>query len=424
MAMLVARSTIAALATRALARAPAGLGRWSRALATGATPPPPAGVVGAPAGGGGAAAGTAAIVEVDAASFEALVVRASLAEPPVGGAVLVDAYADWCAPCKALTPKLERLVLAAKGAVRLAKLNVDANPELAQSLQIKSLPTVLLVHKGKLVDSFTGVLPDEQVAAFVKRAADLGGGAASAERALADAAAALEAGQVEGARALYTALGQLPEHAADAAAGLTLCAVAEGDGSQARSLAATLAEHFKAELGRPLLRQALAQVGAPPRRSAYARAGRPLRSSRASAHRARPHPAARALLPPNPTPQVELLVEGQGEAGAGAEGGEPDGGVEGLRARLASEPSDLAAKHALAARLVAAGQHGEAIELCLQIIKQVRPACKSEWARRLQAVEPALRRRALRSRPPPARPARARARRTGRGARRRARACS
>ncbi|KAJ1635334.1 hypothetical protein T492DRAFT_863499, partial [Pavlovales sp. CCMP2436] len=165
----------------------------------------------------------AAIVEVDGTTFEALVVRASMAEPP-------------------LTPKLEALVLAQGGAVRLAKLNVDNNPELAQSLQIKSLPTVLLVHKGKLVDQFTGVVTDEELAAFVRK---LAGGAASSERALADAAIALEAGEVEKAHALYSALGQLPEAAADAAAGLALCYVKLGDAVQARSMAAALVEHFK-----------------------------------------------------------------------------------------------------------------------------------------------------------------------------------
>ncbi|KAG8462751.1 hypothetical protein KFE25_004727 [Diacronema lutheri] len=304
----------------------------SRRLAAGAPPPPrPPGAPGGRAaqsaapgapgvpGGGGA---TAAIVEVDTASFEALVVKASLADPPVGGAVIVDAYADWCGPCKSLTPKLERLVLAQRGAVRLAKLNVDNNPELAQSLQIKSLPTVLLVHKGKLVDSFTGALADAQLVAFVQRAAELGGGAASAERALADAAVALEAGELERAQALYSALGQLPEHAADAAAGLALCAVRAGDGATARTLAATLVEHFKADAQRPLVRQALAQV--------------------------------------------ELLVEGADADGADG----ADGSVASLRARVAAELTNLEAKQQLATRLVATGEQAEAIELCIEIIKQ------------------------------------------------------
>lgn len=266
LARMLGRAAWQGPARCALTRGPPALGRAPRRLAGGVAPPTPPPGRPPPPGAGGSAQ-TAAIVEVDTASFETLVVKASLAEPPVGGAVIVDAYADWCGPCKTLTPKLERLVLAQKGAVRLAKLNVDNNPELAQSLQIKSLPTVLLVHKGKLVDSFTGALADAQLAAFVKKAADLGGGGAAAETALADAAKALEAGEVEKASALYSALGQLPEHAADAAAGLALCAVRAGNGADARSLAATLVEHFKADLARPLVKQALAQVPRPPART-------------------------------------------------------------------------------------------------------------------------------------------------------------
>ncbi|HBS73987.1 MAG TPA: thioredoxin, partial [Microbacterium sp.] len=90
--------------------------------------------------------------------------------------VVVDLWAEWCGPCKQLTPALEKLVTAADGAVRLAKVNVDALPELAQALQVKSLPTVMAVHKGKLVDSFQGVLPDAQLKQFVEKAVALGGG--------------------------------------------------------------------------------------------------------------------------------------------------------------------------------------------------------------------------------------------------------
>tara|TARA_B100000780_G_scaffold270138_1_gene229606 strand:- start:221 stop:481 length:261 start_codon:yes stop_codon:yes gene_type:complete len=83
---------------------------------------------------------------------------ASSQNPPVGGPVIVDFYADWCEPCKQLTPALEKLVVAAQGAVRLAKVNVDNLPELASALQVKELPTVMVVHKGKLVESFKGGL--------------------------------------------------------------------------------------------------------------------------------------------------------------------------------------------------------------------------------------------------------------------------
>ena len=123
------------------------------------TPPPP------PPGGGGGS--TQSVVEIRSAQeFDQLCVAASATPPPVGGPVVLDFYADWCQPCKQLTPKLQKLVEGAQGAVRLAKINVDALPELATALQVASLPTVMLLHGGKLVDSFQGVVPDASLKAL------------------------------------------------------------------------------------------------------------------------------------------------------------------------------------------------------------------------------------------------------------------
>ena len=115
--------------------------------------------------------------------------RLALAKPPTVGS-------------KALTPKLEKLISAKGGSVRLAKLNVDNLPELAQALQVKSLPTVMLVHEGKLVDSFTGSVPDDQLAAFVDKAVGLAGGADVGKRSVEEAAALLHEGQLAEATAL------------------------------------------------------------------------------------------------------------------------------------------------------------------------------------------------------------------------------
>ena len=115
----LARGSLAAprgLAQRVIIAAPRGL--LARALSTA----PPA----------AAAANTGAIVEIaSAADFETLVMKASTQAPPVGGPVILDLYADWCEPCKKLTPILERLVVQSAGSVRLAKVDVDKLPELA-----------------------------------------------------------------------------------------------------------------------------------------------------------------------------------------------------------------------------------------------------------------------------------------------------
>lgn len=88
--------------------------------------------------------------------------------------IVLDCYADWCGPCKRLTPIITDSVEAQDGKVRLAKLDTDNQPELAQALGIQSLPTVFTVHNGKAVDQFIGLLGEEEVEAFVQKAASLG----------------------------------------------------------------------------------------------------------------------------------------------------------------------------------------------------------------------------------------------------------
>ena len=230
--------------------------RCSRLLSTAAPPPPPPPQPPQPAGGH-----TGAIIEIkSAAEFEPLVMAASQQAPPVGGPVIVDFYADWCGPCKQLTPALEKLVNAADGAVRLAKVNVDALPELAQALQVKSLPTVMAVHKGKLVDSFQGALADAQLKAWVDKVVALAGGPGVGKRALEVAAELLEAGQLPEATQAYADLTALPEFAASAHAGLALCALADDNLSMASEMVASLHKKFPADLEKPDVKKAVSKV--------------------------------------------------------------------------------------------------------------------------------------------------------------------
>src|SRR5580704_6625788 len=90
--------------------------------------------------------------------------------------VIVDFWAPWCGPCKTLGPSLEAAVEAAGGAVKLVKVNIDENPEIAQQLRIQSIPTVYAFKNGQPVDGFMGAIPDSQVKAFVAALASGAGG--------------------------------------------------------------------------------------------------------------------------------------------------------------------------------------------------------------------------------------------------------
>lgn len=104
------------------------------------------------------------IVQLDEENFMQVVVEGSDQRP-----VLVDFWADWCAPCKSLMPILEKLAVEYNGAFTLAKLDTEAHPGIAQQLGIKSLPTVKLFHNRQQVDEFMGALPEGDVRKFLEK---------------------------------------------------------------------------------------------------------------------------------------------------------------------------------------------------------------------------------------------------------------
>ena len=132
------------------------------------------------------------------ASFMADVVEASRTTP-----VIVDFWAPWCGPCRQLGPAIEKAVLAAKGAVKLVKVDIDKNPAYAGQLRVQSIPAVFAFVDGRPVDGFMGALPDSQVREFVDRLAKQGGGGSPVDELLEMAKESLELGDAGGAAQAY-----------------------------------------------------------------------------------------------------------------------------------------------------------------------------------------------------------------------------
>jgi putative thioredoxin len=142
--------------------------------------------------------------------------------------VLVDFWAPWCGPCRQLTPILEKAVRAAKGAVRLVKLNIDEHPQIPGQMGVQSIPAVFAFQDGKPVDGFMGALPESRVNAFISRL--IGGESASDAAADLEAAeAALAAGDLNTAAQSFGEILQADRENAQALAGLAKCYIKTGD---------------------------------------------------------------------------------------------------------------------------------------------------------------------------------------------------
>ena len=168
------------------------------------------------------------------ATFMADVVEASQTVP-----VIVDFWAPWCGPCKTLGPLLEDAVRAAKGAVKMVKLNVDEAQMIAGQLQIQSIPTVYAFWKGQPVDGFQGAVPGSEITDFVDRVIKASGGETQGDS-LNDAVEAAEemltdGAAVDAAQTFAAILGEEPAHAG-AYAGLVRSHIAMDDLDQAEAI--------------------------------------------------------------------------------------------------------------------------------------------------------------------------------------------
>jgi putative thioredoxin len=177
-----------------------------------------------------AAAKAAPIKDGNTATFADDVIKGSMGQP-----VIVDFWAPWCGPCKQLTPVLERLVRQAGGKVRLVKINIDENQDLAAQLRIQSVPTVYAFIDGRPVDGFVGAQSESQVRQFIQRLTR--GAVSPLDEAVEAAQQALDGGDAKLAIELFQrALSHDARHP-KAIAGLIRARLRRGELAQARAFA-------------------------------------------------------------------------------------------------------------------------------------------------------------------------------------------
>lgn len=257
------------------------------------------------------AAGSGGYVkESSTAAFAKDVIEVSMQVP-----VIVDFWAPWCGPCKTLGPALEKLVNQAKGAVRMVKINVDQNQELAGQLRIQSVPTVYAFKGGRPVDGFVGALPESQLKQFIERLTGGVAPGADIDAALAEAAELMTQGDAGTAVAIYQeVLAEDPKHTG-ALSGLIRAAIILGDVDGAKQIL----------------------DGLPPELARHADLQ-----------------AARSAL--------EVAEQASAAAGSAAE----------LRRRVATDPADHQARFDLALAYYASGEREAAVDELLEIVRRDR----------------------------------------------------
>jgi len=177
--------------------------------------------------GSGDAAGGDLIKDTDTARFGEDVIEASKSAP-----VVVDFWAEWCSPCKQLGPGIEKLVRENGGQVKLVKINVDENQELAQQMRVQSIPMAVAFKDGRPVDGFAGALPESQLRQFFDKLTD--GAGSPLDQAVEQAEALLASGDAKTAQAIFSQILAQDGNNTAAHAGMIKCLRAAGEDEAAQ----------------------------------------------------------------------------------------------------------------------------------------------------------------------------------------------
>ena len=269
------------------------------------------------------AGGTPSPVDVTMDNFMAEVIDASATTPTI-----VQFWAPWCGPCKQLGPVLEKVVGASGGKVRMVRVNIDDNPQIAQQMRVQSVPTVYGFVDGKPADGFAGAQPESAVKQFVDKLSGMGGAGADAAAMLEAAEAALASGDPDTAMMQFQQVMSVMPDSVPALAGVVRCLTASGDVAGAREVIDQLNEDY---LNDPAMKTAIAAV--------------------------------------------ELAEKAASSAGE----------LDAAHAAVEADPANLAARQDYALALFAVGQNAEAMEQLLESIRIERGW--NDDAARLQLLE-------------------------------------
>jgi putative thioredoxin len=270
-----------------------------------------------------AAAADTTPIDVNMDNFMAEVIDGSAKMP-----IVVQFWAPWCGPCKQLGPLLEKVVAAAKGKVKMVRINIDENQQIAQQMRVQSVPTVYGFFNGQPVDGFAGAQPESTLKQFIDKLVAAGGSGPDVAAMVEAANSLLETQDYDNAMAQYHEIMAADPESPDGLAGMIRCMIGMKDIDGAREIVDQLDDEFR---DKPAMVIAINSL--------------------------------------------ELAEKAAGAAG----------GLAQARAAVDADPNDLAARQELALALFATGEQAESMEQLLESIRIDR--AWNDEAARMQLLE-------------------------------------